>query len=129
MLIRWDVHALDVPDGSWIGLDRDRDEANAAPDTKTDMADWCRAVRPGSWWDLLDKTRWRKPDGAWYPGAVPKYFTRAGTACAPTCFDARKLAGVSLMVRPNKDAPKGKSGTYGGRSRSYNTNRRMSVVR
>lgn len=114
VVIRWDVHALKVPDGSWISLDRDRDEANAAPDTKTNMADWCKAVRPGSWWDLLDKHRWRKHDGAWYPGAVPKYFTRAGTACAPTCFDARQLAGVSLMVRPTNDAPIILAPTVGG---------------
>ena len=114
VVIRWDVHGLKVPDGSWISLDRDQDEANASPDTKTDMADWCKAVRPGSWWDLLDKNRWRKPDGAWYPGAVPKYFTRAGTAWAPTCFDTRQLAGVSLMVRPNKDAPIILAPTVGG---------------
>ena len=115
VLIRWDVHALDVPDGSWISLDRDQSEANALPDTRTSMADWCKAVTADSWWDLLDPDRWRKPDGVQYPAVAPTLFTRAETASAPTSFDAQKLAGVSLMVRPTKDMPIILAPTVGGK--------------
>ena len=95
VLIRWDVHALDVPDGSWISLDRDQSEANALPDTRTSLADWCNGVQ--------------------YPAVAPTLFTRAETASAPTSFDAQKLAGVSLMVRPTKDMPIILAPTVGGK--------------
>lgn len=115
VLIRWDVHSLDMPDGSWVDLDRDRREANTLPDMKTNMADWCKAVGPSSWWDLLDPDRWRKPDWVEYPAVIPTLFTRAETACAPISFDARQLAGVSLMVMPTKDAPIVLDPTVGGK--------------
>lgn len=106
LAIRWDVNGLRLPDDSWVDLRLSVDDANAKPDTLTNMANWSRLVSPKASWDLMDESRWNEPDKH-VPPNLTKLFRRPdpdSTVMPLVGFNPDLFSGVTLMVRPDNFA-------------------------